>query len=256
VYTPVALLLFAPLSRLPDTTVWGIWTVLNMLAYVGALFLVWRALRPRGASRLYLVLLSLCAILFAPFIEMLYVGQINGLILLGIALLFYATVTDRWAIVGAIGLACAAAVKMSPIVLLGLPAAWERPRRVVWGLGAVVILAAIAGVVFGAGVWRQFFDAMPVLFQSYPKTINQTLAVSACAILHQASCPALRDWATFSGIAVLALAVAGLFPAASSPRDRVIGSALMITGMVIASPLIWYHHMVFLTIPLLVLILG
>lgn len=256
IYTPVALLLFAPLSRLPDTAVWGTWTVLNVLAYVGALLLTWRALQPRGVSRWLQAVWVLWAVSFAPCIEMLYAGQVNGLILLGIALFFYATVTNRWVAAGIMGIAGAAAIKMSPIVLLGLPAVWKSLRRVIWGLVAVLILAALAALVFGPEVWRQFLNVVPMLSRSHPIPVNQTLAVSVCAILRHGPCPALEDWTTFSSISILVLTFAAAFSGAPMLRERVISSALVVTGVVLASPLIWYHHMVFLTIPILALILG
>jgi len=248
IYPPAALLLFAPLSALAHSR--ALWTVVQSLAWLTALGLILRA-APRQPNRLEWLLVFGAAALYAPFIELLSIGQVNALLLLGIALFILGMQGRVPAWAGDLGLALAIAIKMTPALLLVYPlflGDWKRCARVA---GFSLLLAGLSLAAFGAQPWLEFLSVFPRLFKLHPTTINEaitpTLNLAAARIA-----PGL-DLSWFHSVWASLLLGAWLLTAALLRRRLEPGAALNfgLVSLTISSSMIWYHHLVFLAVPAL-----
>jgi alpha-1,2-mannosyltransferase len=260
VYPPSALLLFSPLSVLPASTAKLLWAALNAWMYLCTFALLWLSIRPALKGYQWAWVAG-SALLFAPFLESWTIGQANALILLGLAAFVWGLVDRRRERAGDWGLALAISIKMTPVILLAIPIARKDWRRCIRVLAGVAALSAISGVLFGATPWVGFLEVLPRVFRGYPDPINQSLRPLAQWLLSGTTLSVqVSTWlAVWLGrafsIAVLGIWIASAFllPSGKSPLAL---ASLGIVTMTISSSLIWFHHLVFLTIPLAYLILG
>ncbi len=251
VYPPTAFLLFTPLAALPEKLAALIFGGLSALAYFGALWILLWLLQPavRGI-RLVARVALFC--LFTPFLVTLLIGQVNALILLLLSLFLLGVSDERWGWLGDLALAAAIWIKMSPALLVVYPLLRRDGRRLArLGVGLLGwwLLALLC---FGFQPWLSFAGIFPELLTS---PSNRTLV-------------APMEWLPFDS-PLLGLEVAwlkSLFSLAligfwvwvvtrwdrKSPPFAVL--ALGVITMTIASSLVWYHHFVFLVIPLLAVI--
>jgi hypothetical protein len=256
VYPPPALLVGAPFATLSGERGRFLWAGLGIACYAAALALLVETFRPalRGWQA---VGLAAFALLFAPFLETLTIGQVNPIILLALSLFILGLSTPRYAWVGDVALAVAAATKISPIVLLAIPLSrrdWKRCGRVVAGL---VSLSGLSILAFGLNPWRGFMEVLPKLFSGFPGTINQavgpTLALAAGKL----------GWYLDSGLVsrAFSILILGVF-ALVVWRFRAEESALLslasvgVASMTVGSGLIWHHHLTFLVIPIVGVLLS
>lgn len=197
---------------------------------------------------------------FAPFLELLEVGQINMLTLFGIFLLFIWE--ERYPILAGFGLAVAVLTKVSP-ALFFIYLITEKKFR----LFTITLLAIIA--ITGLTLWR--FGAMP--FLEYPSALQYTftrLDLSPNSQIFAAKFAGLQnvlseffpvlgsprlDYALvqrFVYIYVLAVIVfsSTLTFLGKQPREYLF--VITLFGMTLSPNVMWYHHYVFLLLPVLI----
>jgi hypothetical protein len=188
---------------------------------------------------------------FAPFLENLAIGQINSLMLFGLALFALGHSERRLAWAGDVALAAVMLIKLTPVVLLLWPLArgdWRRLTRV--ALGAVALsLPALA--LYGPAPWMVFARLLPDLLGGVPRNpYNQALAALLTGLTAPGS--TAEQAAAWLGRA-FSLGLLAAWAAICWGRRGAHDGAILACGVAIltvSSSLIWYHHLVFLALPL------
>jgi hypothetical protein len=244
VYPPPALLIFAPLSLLSWEAAIGTWAVANITAYLGALACLWYAIQP--VERRVALGLWAAMLLFTPFLETVTVGQVNGLVLLGLAVFALGSVEPRWQWPGDVGLAAAVLIKISPAILIALPLVrrdWARCARVALATG----LLCAASLAFGLRPWRDFAEIAPLLFRGYPDKINQAISPTVQWLWPGLNIAWLGPALSLAFLVVWVAVLLWRRPAPGPPDVLSLGVATL----TISSSLIWFHHLTFLAFPIL-----
>ena len=132
-----------------------VWFVLNFGAVLWAAVLLWKTYRPTGHFKLPIVL----SVLFAPTVFLLLLGQISGLLILGIAGFAWGVGRQKFAIAGLF--AALTAIKPHLFSAFALVLVLETLRgRKVWrsvlsGGLAIAVFSAIP-LIWNNGVWGQY----------------------------------------------------------------------------------------------------
>lgn len=257
VYHPFALTLvslFGHLGRLPASVVWA---VLNGSGYAISLWMALRLGPEMPPSRRGLVIVLFAA--FAPFWEMLHIGQINGMVLACLLGSLYLAERES-AVLAGVALALAIALKSSPLVFV----AWFLAARQ-WKVGcaalvALVVLSLIAWTQFGTSVLRDYLTVLSrVGAETHPDFYNESLSAFTIRALSVMNMRGIEATAAMAQKLLAAALIAGTLLltvrfAGTDKQQRVRLFALLSAVMTVASPLVWYHHNVFLVLPLMVLL--
>ena len=200
---------------------------------------------------------------FAPFLETLHIGQINAITLFGIFILFVGAARSP-ALSGA-GLCLAALTKTSPLLFFIWLAGARRYRAALAAVVAIALVSALAAARYGLGYALEYPAMLQWLTETFPRFYH---AHSLAAHLWR-----LNDW--LPGMAALEFAVREPVPiqrllggyllalilasgaltwmaarrGAAEPEPLFIVIAL---GMTVYPNILWYHHWVFILLPLLV----
>lgn len=251
VYPPASLPVFSALALLETSVAIRFWLVGNIVMYLIALLSLYAAL-PRQLPQGALWGLLGLGLAFAPFLENVAIGQINSLILLGMALFILGQRIRTYAWVGDLALALVILIKLTPGMLLLWPLVrgdWRRLVRV----GLLLLLLCLPSLVlYGLTPWQQFATIAPQLLAGTPRNpYNQALVAQLVVLTAHGS-----TWETMAlvvGRAFTLLLMASWLLVAwrrrTSTEDGV-ALAYGVTVVTLASSLIWYHHLMFLVIPL------
>ncbi len=241
-YPPFAALVFAPLALVPAWLATG-WQALTGAA---ALVFVVRVLAEPVARRLgfatwYAVAVALpVVVLLEPVRDSFSFGQINlqlAALIVGDVILLQRG--SRWA---GVGIGLAAAVKLTPAILLLHLLLTGRRRAVVLASGVAAGATLVAAAVAPATSWdfwtRALWDTSRVGAADSPS--NQALS-GLIARLAEQQRPPVALWL----VTVTAVAGFGLWRARRADRrgDLVAGLTLAgVTGLLV-SPISWIHHL-------------
>ncbi|MGQ9925817.1 MAG: glycosyltransferase family 87 protein [Chloroflexaceae bacterium] len=249
VYPPPTLPLFATLANVEPWLAHGLWLAGSVALYLLALLGIYAA--QQGVGRTELAAMLGLGLGFAPFLENLAIGQINSLMLFGLVLFVLGYSERRLAWVGDVALAVVMLIKLTPVVLLLWPLArgdWRRLTRV--ALGAVA-LSLPALVLYGPAPWMAFAQLLPDLLRGVPRNpYNQALAALLTGLTAPGS--TAEQTAAWLGRA-FSLGLLITWAAICWGRRGANDGAILACGIVIltvSSSLIWYHHLMFLTLPL------
>jgi Glycosyltransferase family 87 len=251
VYPPPALLLFSPFVALGDAAPL-VWALLTVAAYLLAIYLLWRVGSPERSLPKLFALLGLFAA-YTPFIETVRVGQINSLVLLGITLLIVSYVRPRkgWGWAGDLGLVFAILIKITPAMLLAVPVLHRDWRRCLRLLAGGVGLSLLPLFVYGPAPWADFISVLPTLFAGQRSPFNMALASTLSYTFGDTILPwtlaQLVGGAFSVGLILLWLWV--VWRSRSGRYDVPGVLALGVVVMTLSSSLLWYHHLVFLVLP-------
>jgi len=244
------------------------WTLASAMVWGTLVFLALRIAetKPSFVSRMFgdgdtswfiwLVFLS-----FAPFWETVHIGQINVFVALFLYLSLYLGELDRPLAAG-LCLALSILLKTSPILFLGY--FWiVRKYRVVWStLVALVALSIVPAVQFSGRVLSDYCGILGTLSSEiHPTVYNQSIvAISSRVLAHLGVADAGSKLILGHRILFLSLGMVVLVRCLLSPADRRPTTpwlfGLFLIAMVVSSPLVWYHHSVFLLLPLAQLVLS
>ena len=249
-YPPFAALVFAPLAAGGHAAGW-VFTSLSVASYVTVVALCARELRAPWQRALLLAVLGLA---LEPVQRTLLFGQVN-LVLLALVVLDVLAVKGRWrgVLVGV-----AAGIKLTPFVVV----AWFLVKRD-YRAAATTVLATVATVVVGCLLLpddsrRFWFSALGATSRFGPEARlwgNQSVAavVDRATQLHGVS-PAVLHAATLLGsLAAFGLAIAAAVRLNRAGRDLAALSAVGLGGL-LASPVTWTHHYVWVVPALFVLV--
>lgn len=253
---PLVAALHVPFTGLGHSTAVALFRLVDLVTVVGAAFLTVRAV-PRY-SRLPANFVAVGALALSyPLVRTLEVGQFHGLVMVGLALGVWGVATDRIGIAG-VGLGLAAALKLSPVLLLVYLAA--RGRRQVVLPAALTFVALSAGTALmgrPSAIVTWIGDVVPKISggtsyignQSVPAWIDR-MVMRSDDVLAQAPLGATRMLGP-----LLALAGCGLLWACCRRRLAVAPLELggVIVVMLLAGPLTWDHYYVWAIIPVVLL---
>ena len=250
-YPPFAALLFTVLAALPWHLVTGLWTVASLAALAATIWVTlgglgYRDTRVRGGGTLLLT-----AVLFwtAPVLHVVYLGQIE-LLLMALVMWDLCQPEQRWW--QGIGIGVAAGIKLVPLIFIPYLLLTRRIRQAV--VAAVTFAGTVvAGFALPADSRTWWLDG---LFTQGSRTgfpgrdINQSLPGLITRL--SGSVAAGRPvWLTVSALILIAgVACAALLHRLGHPMIGILTCA--ITAL-LASPVSWDHHWVWI-VPVIVVL--
>ncbi len=244
-YPPFAALLFSPFAHLPLR--------LNMVVFmwlsVGSLFgLVAVSLRvtcpalERRAVVWWALALVGPAVLLAPERETLFFGQINLILIVAVV----ADMTLDLRVPKGVLVGLAAAVKLTPIILVPYLLLTRRTRAACYALGTFAAAAAVAAIASPRASWTYWsHDAwFPGRAGGVPFISNQG-ALGVLERLLRHSLTTVPSFAVVATVSAIGLAVAALAHRRSSV---LLGFIVIEATECLASPISWDHHFVFVVL--------
>jgi alpha-1,2-mannosyltransferase len=263
-YPPALAFYLSPLTRLEPLAASRVWELLSLAFYVVILTqsvrLAGQSIRDKGSPSL--IYLAAFVLFFAlPFDYNFILGQVNALVLVFILFAFTLAPGPRRDLLAGILLACAALIKVTPAFLL-LFFLINRRWRVLTGFlagTATLILPALLSAA-GRGAWAAFFNFLPAM--SYGKTIpalfpasgpaNFSIAGFFARLFENTMAVSLCSYAAALGL--LALLVSRHLKMRDKSDPAVLLPYFIL--MVIASPLAYLHHVIYIYPALLVMFCG
>ncbi len=257
VYHPSVLSIMSLLVWLPFPAAYIIWSLLSFSAFSLSFFLIFtRFIRKQTPPRM-LLSFALIMLFLGPFIENFYVGQINTFVslLLLLCLLFD---EGEQAIPAGICLAVAILLKTSPAIFLIFFFSQRRFQLIGVTLLAIALFSFLTLLQFGPQVYTDFLSVLGYigggrieLFDFYNLSIIAA-TYRLLAALHLAVPSEVIIWMyrlLFGGLFMVLMFRAWRGNYRSKEAVYwLIGAVLVIMTML--SPLVWYHHTVFLFLPL------
>jgi hypothetical protein len=210
---------------------------------------------------------------FAPFLELLHIGQINIITVFGIFMMFYWEANSP--VLSGIGLSLAVVTKVSPFLFLGYLLVNKSYKVIAFAILTTILLSLLTILRYGIsplltypnvfeGLLRQF------LLTSNSQTLAAKLAVANYLEFQQflARLPAVLSQPIGSVVTVLTaryqivqktytlyiLLIIILSALLTLPGKQPKEPLFILTGlgMMLAPNILWYHHYVFMLLPLLV----
>jgi hypothetical protein len=217
-----------------------LWLVASVFAWVLSLSILQKCDFNTSFRSTGLLLVFLMA-LYGPFIENIYAGQINTFVLLFICLTYYFS-ERRSDIAGGFTFAAAILLKTSPLILIAYFLALKRWRLLLFTLVGLTTYTAGTALVFGHNVLIYFLETFLKLTTEAARSIYNLSLLSR-----------FGEYAIIVQVILLLVVGYTLFVVYKTPEVRMLAFGIIITVMVIASPIVWYHHFVYLLIPFLAL---
>lgn len=200
---------------------------------------------------------------FAPFLELLHIGQINVLTLFRLFVLF--VFAESSSVLSSLGLAWAILSKVSPVLFLGYLASLRRWKSVAATIGITIALVGVSAVRYGWTPVAVYPSVFRWLADQFMLDNNSQALVAKIVWLerglerHHVSVPALDLLATeyrlTQRIVTLYIASLILISIVLSMRGKQPKEPVFVVtglGMMLAPNIMWYHHYVFMLLPLLI----
>jgi hypothetical protein len=257
--SPPVALVHVPWAHVEYGTALATFRGVEALAMVAAVAITGFAVRREDRAFAWLVGVA-ALLLFFPVVSSLGLGQIDGLVMLALAVALWASTRERWRTVGA-ALAVAALLKVSPILLLVFMVLRVRRGRtgmLVGGAAAAGGLLAVSALVGRAGdlaTWVR--DVVPSLSsgnrtvenQSLPAFLHRLLAGGDDIVRTTTSLGGLRYVGIVGGaVGVLAL----WWWRRDRPYDPLELGAVVLIAL-LAAPVSWAHYLSWAILPLMLL---
>jgi alpha-1,2-mannosyltransferase len=237
-YPPFAALVMVALAPLPAWLAAALWTGASMAAAAAVVVLVLRALGRPAPPGWAVALVTCGALALEPVWQNLTFGQVNLLLMLA-ALVDLLRPERRWS---GVLVGVAAGVKLEPLVLVVMLLLVGRPwaaGRAILTFAATVALGFVAMPGAAATYWT---DGLLHASRVGPPELahNQSVYGALTRLLDEP--PSTILWLAVAGPMALAVLLVG---AAWWRRgDRVLGTCLGALAMLLASPVSWSHHWV------------
>jgi len=251
-YPPLTAQLVLPLTLLSPRTAGAIWLALTAATFMVSAWLMGRSVAPvLGPPLACLLLLG-----FVPPLTTLHAGQVNGLLLLSLSLAMLGLSQRRWAY-ASVGVALGTLIKLIPVALL-LYLAWRgRWRATALALILMAALLLTAPLTLGAGTLRSYSQHFFVMGQ--PGTVFTTPPNQSLNGLYGRLLAGLAEERAIYSVylASAALVVLGTVALCWPPGPGIgawrLEFALIVCALLLITPYTWYHQLVLLLIPFLVL---
>jgi alpha-1,2-mannosyltransferase len=174
-----------------------------------------------------------------------WLGQVDGFLMLGLAVALYGVARGRWRLVG-VGIAVAALLKFSPILLLVYVALRKKWQAVWAALATAVVILGAAAIVGRPGDLVDWFDNIGgSVSQGARNTDNQALpAVFARLFTHSddliAQVP-LGGWRVVSYLVAI-VGVGGLWWLRRHHAIEPLDLGVLVLVALLAGPISWDHY--------------
>jgi alpha-1,2-mannosyltransferase len=243
IYPPAFALLMAPLGLLPDVGANVVWLLIGQASLAAALVLILRWLRPSLGA----VTAIVCAtVTFYPLWVDAVQGQANLLILLLVTAGIAGIVQGKPGFGVALG--AAAALKLTPIILLAWLLFDRRLREAAWMIGAGIAVTVAAALVRLDDTRVFVGQVLPALWSGTAFYANQSLSGVLARIFSVN--PYTAPWLALSWAVLLPAAGSILLVAFWFWRGRrlpaLARAAAFIPLLPLLSSVTWSHHLVIL----------
>jgi hypothetical protein len=175
---PSTALVYTPWANVGYHTARTTFRIVEILCMLAAIAVVGLAVPRRNRLLAWLVGLAALTIFF-PVMSTLALGQVDGFVILALAIAVWASVRERWYVVGA-ALAVAVLLKISPwiVLLFVVLRAGRHWKRVVAGAAIAVVVLVVASAIVGGRphdfvTW--FNDVAPTLARGNRSVENQSV---------------------------------------------------------------------------------
>jgi hypothetical protein len=233
--------------------------VVSALAMLAAVLVAGLALARE--DRLVAWLVGVAALLVSfPVVSSLSLGQVDGFVMLALAVALWASTTRRWYVVGA-ALAVAVVLKVSPVLVLllvVLRAGRDRVRVLVGAVGAAAVLLVSSAVVGRPGdLFTWVTDVAPSLATGNRTVENQSLPAALSRLFTHAD-DIVRTTATlggwrFVGLVGGPLAVIALWRVRHRRAFEALELGAAILVALLAAPVSWEHYLSWAVLALMLL---
>jgi len=247
--TPVFVLLFSPLSSLPQSAAFWLWQIVQLSCLILAVVLLVRELEPPLSAPVAVSVVSLI-LLFPPVHSGLHFARPTFML---VALLCASWVFDRRSRPAAAGLmlAAAALLKLYPAAVGGYFLFRRRPNVVIWA--ALFVLLGV--ILTGVGRWRELFVyGIPFINNVVSDGRAVSLMLSFKHLLRQLSGGSDHQgwWASAGALTAVvgvvlvarAGAVAARLPATTAVAGLYFGLWMLLA--LLLSPISWNNDLIFL----------
>jgi len=217
------------------------WTFASLACWLGSIGICF-AMRPEPFFPSKPIVL-LMLLFFGPFLEVLYVGQINAIVLFFICLSYFFFARNKMVSSG-VALSFAIVLKTSPALLIVYFLAKKQIKPIISTVVGVISLSLISAIQFSPSILLDFVHTLiSVSKEIQPDRNNLSLA----SFVYQVSTQQMADVVSvLLKIFLVGFVIIILYAAYRGKADQQsIFSSLMII-LVLFSPLIWYHHLLFL----------
>jgi hypothetical protein len=189
---------------------------------------------------------------FAPFLELLHIGQINVITLFGIFLLF--CMLDSSTVLSGFGLSLAILTKVSPVVFLVYLATTKKIKGIVscfvWiilMMGVTIVRYGISPVLVYPSMFQWLADQFPVGPNSQ-SLVAKLITVVGLDLSHSEI--HLSQMILMLYITSIIVVSAVLTRRGNQPREPLF--LVSAFGITIMPNVMWYHHYVFILLPILI----
>ncbi len=244
-YSPLLFVLFSPLARLSPIHGAIVWYIGSSLAVHCALVF----LSIFRQDHLIDPLMFAITAGFFPVLQTLVGGQINGFVLLAVAIAIWGWRKDHPPITG-LGICLALLLKPLPaIIMLG---AWlclaVSPKYAGWALAWAVGAIGITVPLMGADSWVKYV-LMIVSFGTQSTSVSYPEAVSLWAFYNrQFSGDVAFVLGVFSTIGIVLLICVVFFRWRAN--QNILSPSLILIGFLLIGPVTWYHYLGLLLFPI------
>ncbi len=243
---PALLIVEGYCNILPDLLQAAVYTVMNVLLMV---FMVYGVARHYGYSMSDVWWWFPLGLGFAPFLELLHVGQINMITQFGVFLMFFWELSRPFG--AGLGLSLGIITKVTPLAFVGYLLVNRRFKVVAGTLVGVLGLSLYAGLKYGFDPLWGYVDVFQTLLDHFPLDVNAQSLVAKLT-LHQwvdyADIKSVHHALTLYILIVFVVSAAiTYFLRQREPLFILVGLGIMLTPNIL-----WYHHYVFMLLPLFV----
>ena len=243
--SPATALLYVPFVPLDHDPAADLYRVVQVALMAASIVIVAFALPPR--SRLPGVLVGVGALLWGyPFAESIGLGQVDGYIMLALAIAIWASVRDRWRLVGA-ALGIATLLKISPGLLLLYLVLRGRRTVILPAIVSAASLLAVATVVGRPGdTVKWVTDVLPEVSKGGLLVNNQSIPAWTARLVGSN-----QNWLTletdlgswrFLAFVVMIAGVAAVFVVRRHRPFVPLELGAVILVALLAGPITWDHY--------------
>lgn len=249
-YPPPALLVVETFhSIVPFSTKFTVYTIVNIALL---LFMIFGIARRYGYSVKQTWYWYVLGLGFAPFLELLHLGQINVITLFGIILLFLAL--DSSPVISGFGLSLAILTKVTPAVLLLYLAVTKKVKPILSTLVWTAGITALSVLRYGLKPALAYPATLRWLADQFPVGPNSQSLLSKLIMVFGLNFSNQEIHGLQLGLMLYTLLVIAtssvLALRGRQPREPLF--IVTTLGMAVLPNVMWYHHYVFLLLPILI----
>lgn len=257
---PTTALVYTPFANMNFDDALLTFQIVEVACFLGAVVIVGFAVPRRNRVLAWLVGLA-ALLLFFPVMSSLALGQVDGMVMLALAVAVWASARDKWALVG-VALGVAVLLKISPWVVLAfvLLRVGRRCLRVAIGAAsAVAVLLALSTLVGGRphDIVTWLTDVVPTLSRGNRSVENQSVPALLARFLVGGD-DLVATTIPIGGYRFVGylIAVAGILGMWWWRRNRSfvpleLGALILIA--LLSGPISWSHYLTWAIIPLMLL---